>query len=409
MMRRTLWLGLFSVFLIFVLPACSDSGGGGNGGVTPEDEAESETITNNAVDDFVSGEETDFDTLSQQFENALESDPNNEAAILFKAVVDYLSFFDDSASGESSEAAAASSTGLREIYEALGYTNSNPDGGLFGTQLERDEGAGDDLLADGAPTGTAIRGFIVTELGPELETLLDELERVSTTFEYTITLDAEDSLFDEQSSGDTTSIIIDYADIALLRSWIHLVLAVVDIVESHNFNLDDLNEFDDSENPVNELICAIDEELTTFGTLENQERLESSRDHFQAAEDAYQEASTRIRSETTAQMENGLITLGRNVFDSVEERNEFLASEASFRAWAEEITDALDTNGYVADQGPDGDEISDPVTINFNTFFSSFDLREVFFEVQQDEESEEKTVRTDFEVLAEEAGLISSQ
>lgn len=110
------------VISIISLSAC---GGGGGGGVPTPSASEAATLTREAVNVLITGDE-DFNAISQKLQQAINLDPSNKTPVFFKAIADYLSWLKPTLMDP-----AQTTDSLRVLYTDAGMYNAGEVSGLL--------------------------------------------------------------------------------------------------------------------------------------------------------------------------------------------------------------------------------------------------------------------------------------
>jgi len=395
-MRQSGWLLLVVGFVgLSLLAGCGGGGGGGGGSIpvipspTPDPEL-SDKLTAESVDSMVSGD-SDFDAIAEKLRDAIAADPGNDNAPVFLAVVEFLDFLETTGIEDPPVPLQLQQipgvSEFRELYEDAGYENVGGsdiwDLDLVGT----DHGEGD--YADSWPSADDVEDFVRLRLRAEMLDLIDELEDAPADFEYRITnLDASGEFFDDSTLDDTETVWIDYGDFAMLRSSLHLAVALLDF--GYAYSLDDvvMDDFDREDHPGVDAIDLFANHYTDFCALVRTSSMASSRDHVKKAFTAYKAGAVHILAESTTERSNGLITpyrsqiRGSNYFDTTTDRDDFIADEAAFRTWAQGIVDSFGTDSfYEIKTEPDGTAIAadERTSLNFYRLWQGVAFRELYF------------------------------
>ncbi|MFQ5507121.1 MAG: hypothetical protein ACE5F1_20305, partial [Planctomycetota bacterium] len=242
--------------------------------------------------------------------------------------------------------------------------------------IEEQHGQGD--FKDSIPSLDEVEQFITQDLIPKLAAALRGLDSVLPTFNFKIEL--EGGLVYGQAGGPNQPLWIDIGDVSMLKTGLRLLMAKLRTLTAYEWNNVNPNDFDRVDFPQRDGLDWIEKNYPILGTIKVQQRLLDARKDVMDAWLNYKAASDHIRKETQEESDNGLLTLGRGNMARL--TPDFLASEAAFKAWAQEIVDhfVIDT-ALAITKKPDGKPLppEDQVAINFLRLWTGVDLRTVFF------------------------------
>jgi hypothetical protein len=346
----------------------------------------SDTMTRNAVADllnsFDDGSDEDFAGISADFEAAMTLDPSNKNPIFWKAMTDFLLWLQQTMLDPSDAIGKG-----RVLYESMGMVNADVSvpKTLRTMDLQEVTHTQGDYI-DTFPTTDDVDDFVYGELRNRIAQLVTDLDAVPVDFEYAMEMDVLVLNWD----GDPETRWLDHGDVSAIQTMLCMVVAYMDLMMGWDFGNVDINaDFDEADLVAADAAFEMDftyitdllETKYTDTLLPISARWNSARARIDMAFEYAKEASQHVRNETFEQQDNGILTLGRDTFDTATEREEFLADEARYRAWGENVVNALYTNIHTQTTDPDGDPIvaEDQITLNLNKFFGGVNLRSLIY------------------------------
>lgn len=382
-----------AVLLIIVTGIALQGCGGGSsgGGDALSVEAQSAAMTNQAVSALLAMSD-DFPNISNSLDQALTLYPGNESAAFFKAVVDFLAFCKLTALPKSDTGTGE----FHDLFTRAGYVNPNEAGSFWDFTLEAvPHGEGE--VKDSTPKLEEGLAFLVDTIKPALLKCIDDLDRLSPAFSYTqiwVSNAGQAGLGIPGSGG--SPYWIDYGDSMMLKATLQCLVAKIEILNAYSWKDVEPNAFDEVDFPGVDGLDLVETVYTEFLKLVQPSELLAARGHYNDAFESYKLGAVYIRNETREQEENGLLTLGRDTFNSQQERDDFLASEKYFReTWGPMIVNAFYVNSNLTvTTNPDGTGI-DPTmqpTLNLYRFFEGIRIRDVYLRTVVDPFDAKKTL-----------------
>jgi hypothetical protein len=245
---------------------------------------------------------------------------------------------------------------IGDILDALGFpVERDPlDFDLFSvwfTQLiERPE----DFMPDDAPTGGELQDFLYDVVSPELEGAIDNLNAVSSSFNYQLT--------DLIMEG--TTVEIDYGEVLLSRAAVRFALAQILIQYAYDLDVDIDAEVEDASSTVESFLASYPDFLTLTeagGTMLNEAKV-----YLSSAADDLTDAINWIASETDPQEDDLINLLGTYA----EDRSEALEAIA--------LAKALLYGPTTVDDNDTSLDATDDTILNLRPFFAgAVNLREL--------------------------------
>ncbi|MFC1707731.1 hypothetical protein ACFL59_13100 [Planctomycetota bacterium] len=252
-------------------------------------------------------------------------------------------------------------------------------------------GQGD--VKNSAPNSDKVIAFIEQEFIPELTKLDDVLKAVSPAFDYAVSdVDSRGDFFDGNTIDDTAHYFIDWGDIQMLRGALRMFTAWYDLLTSYDVKNVTPNDFDKKDTPGLDTMAMVDSKYPNLGkpTTTAKTNRTAARTKLEEAYQLYKAGATFIRGETPQQSDNGLLTVGRDTFDSAQDRTQSLAKEVAFRLWADGVQSRFSYPGpYLMTTGPTGKKINE-AEIDFYKFWEDgVDLRGLYFKKVYDPHDKE--------------------
>jgi hypothetical protein len=355
--------------------------GTGTGTTSTQDQIEAANLTRASFEGILTDGTTDFAAVALQAANALAKDPQAHGAQVTKALAGFLAWSTDQARPGGK---------LRTILDQYQGTLKKADGSVFSPGTDKPSTLADVVFAAlpasegavpaGVPTAATYFGFLDQDLRAQLLALDEGLGRVPGDFSYRVTIDALHGLIADPLTASLQQRQVDIGDIAALRAGLHLTLAAIDILHAYQHGNADPNAFDGLTDQ--QVFSLLDGTYVAMGTLaaDAQARLGAARGRIASAASLYQQAAAWIRAETPDQQSLGLITLGRDTFDSPADRSRIETSEAALRA---QLVDTVAKLGGI--KLFDTDENGQPlpadqrVEIDFGKLFAGVDLRSRYY------------------------------
>ncbi|MHC4470693.1 MAG: hypothetical protein ACYS99_06990 [Planctomycetota bacterium] len=341
------------------------------------DPERSDQLTRQAVNSLLAGDD-DFNAIIAKLDEAIVEYPESPTPHFFRALTSFLRFVEQTAM----EPGGA----FTDLYVRAGFTEVGGQG-FWDFSLGRTDHM-EGLVKDTVPGSTEIVAYSRDTALAEIDTLLAELEKVPTDFEYRIgNLDRAGHFLDGDPLDDTETVWIDYGDVRLVIAGVSVLKSFMDFVHAYDLDGVDPNDFDTEDDPDLDLLDVLEQTYPDVAKLVRPAMLASAKQHFMDAFDAYQAGATHILAETSEQRDNGLFApyrstfRGSTYFETPAERDQFITEEASFRTWMEGLIAQFDVNAdYTILTLPDGTAVGpdDQVTANFFRLWEGLDLRDTY-------------------------------
>jgi hypothetical protein len=341
-------------------------------GISSELQIRSRDLTSAAVTDVLAGS-SEFTAIQGKLVEALAANPGNHDARLFLGVVSLL---------DKVQTTLEPGGELESLLTRAGIVDQGPGGSLWSYSPGL-ENHGQGVFKDTTPTLGELQNWLHSKARPALDGLLTVLEAVPANYEYVIPAAQGGLLLQFLAPGQQIDLRLDYGDVQMAASFVHGMLALLDMGRAVDWDNVAPNDFDWEDDPNLDALEKIRTVYTNLGRLVGPQDLLLARDRLRSSWNCYVRASDHLRGENQMQQEQGILTLGRGTFGDPTQLQEFLQAEAAMRAIGATIVDAFwqdravrfDTDPLTGATLP----LDQQAEINFFRFFVGVDLRETYF------------------------------
>lgn len=368
--------------------ACSSGGSSGGGPVSDPDVGASESIllTDQAVQTLLLGVD-DFAGISELLKIALESDPGNTDARLFKGIVDFLHYLQQTAWPVDGPLGKGGSGRYYDLFTRSGYENLYLDDTFWAFELEAIEHQ-EGTVYDSFPSLEEWRLFLDEELLPEIQSLAIVLNSLPGDYTYErITRDGTDAWVVGDPDNTAHVYEIDSGDILFVQSVLQGVSAAIEGINAYDWRGYSPNDFDPEDPPGLDPWADLQADFPDFLKLIDAGALLTARDMLVQAFDDYQVAATYLFAGENPIEEELLLNLAQGAFDDPQELVDLVEIEPFFQTWMEETVAVffVDT-GKTFYTWPNGTplEPEQQPTINLFKFWNGVDLGDLLIKTVVD-------------------------
>ena len=265
------------------------------------------------------------------FSSALAIHPNNEQANFFYAIARIAGIFDMNTPYEQGLPIES----LNELLDSCGVDSNGRD--IFNWTAEIYETQDDyPILTDQCPSPQAIIDYFDTVFLSEIDGALDNLSKISDSFETIISKD-------EMSSQSIEDVEVDYGEVLILKSALYAIKSVVLTISSYNYDVQNVqmlvNKIIGEEFHINDDLLNIYPELFALLPGKANQISTDAKENLLNSIDTYFSAYTFITSEKDDQS-NDLLS-----FDG--DNSEYREDEESFRDYLTDIKSSIINNEII--------------------------------------------------------------